>query len=107
MQPVNLSPSRFCRYDRAEAQLRAVQRNRKTYLNEPEGDQDAYHAWCDQFDLHACTEEISQLLSTDEMVQKLQVVACLIARFLSRSPTAVCPIATPFNNETLFNSVQN
>eukprot|EP00729_Bicosta_minor_P010299 gene10299-10744_t len=58
-------------YDRAEAQLRAVQRDRKTYLTDPQGDEDAYHAWCEQFDLHARTEEISQLLSTDEVVQKL------------------------------------
>ena len=60
-----------------QAQLRAVQRDRRTYLEDPENDIEAYEAWCDAFDLHARTEEISTLLSTDEIVQRFDPILYL------------------------------
>jgi len=58
-------------YDRAEAQLIAIQRDRNTYLSDPEGDPVEYTEWTEGCDLNERTEEITKLLSTDDVIRKL------------------------------------
>eukprot|EP00039_Didymoeca_costata_P009553 m.126753 g.126753 ORF g.126753 m.126753 type:complete len:345 (-) comp14525_c0_seq2:1578-2612(-) len=57
-------------YDRAEVQLKEVQHSRKTYLDEP-ADQEAFVTWSEGFDMSLKTEDITKLLSSDDVIRKL------------------------------------